>query len=118
MLDDQDDSIRAAAVDAIRLMPNPEVDVLLARHLASSEGAGVRNEALEAAKLRAPSQTLTTAVAAVATSPQDTRARMKAVRIMEQWLPARPELRTVLEQLARDATNEEVSHAAKAVIGT
>jgi hypothetical protein len=118
LLDDEDESTRAAAVDAIRLMPNPEVDALLAKHLVSSEGAGVRNEALDAAKLRAPSQTLATAVAGVATSPHDTRSRMKAVRIMEQWLPARPELRMVLEQLAHSATNDEVSQAAKAVLGT
>jgi hypothetical protein len=118
LLDDQDDSTRAAAVDAIRLMPNPEVDALLAKHLSPDEGDGVRNEALEAAKLRAPSDALAMAVAVVATDAHDTRSRMKAVRIMEQWLPARPELRTVLEHLARNNKNDEVSQAAKAVLGT
>jgi hypothetical protein len=118
LLDDADDSIRAAAVDAIRLMPEPEVDGLLAKHLAPAERNGVRTEALEAIALRGPSDTLASAVAGAAKSAPDLRSRVKAVRLIERWMKDRPELRKVLEQVAASDARDEVRKAAQAGLGT
>ena len=52
LVDDPDQAVRAAAVDAMRLMPNPEVDALVAARMDPAEKIPVRLEAIDAARLR------------------------------------------------------------------
>jgi len=118
LLADPDPSIRAAAVDALRLMPNAEVDSLVAARMSAEEKSDVRIEALDAAGARQPNEPLPSAVAAVATGAADPESRVRAVRVMGKWVAARPELRKVLEQVARDDSREAVRLAARAALGT
>jgi hypothetical protein len=118
LADGEDESIRAAAVDAIRLMPHPDVDALVARHIAAEEKAGVRIEALEAVDLRGPNDTLASAVGAAALGAPDTQSRLKAVQVLGKWLPARPELRAVLERVVHADRNESVRQAARGALGS
>jgi hypothetical protein len=118
LVDDADESIRAAAVDAIRLMPNPEVDGLLAARMAPNEKVPVRLEAIDAARARGAHEPLITAVRNAATGATDSESRLAAVQLLQRWLPDRPEVRSTLEQVARDDSREAVRRAAKAALGT
>lgn len=111
---DPDPSIRAAAVGAIRLMPNPEVESLIAARLGADEKQSVRLAALDAAGLREPGDTLVTAVSDVAMNAPDSQSRARAVRLIEGWLPKRPELRKSLEQVAWSDSREGVRKLAQA----
>ena len=108
LLSDPDESIRAAAVDALRLMPEPEIDNLVAGVLANDKGLSVRIEALDAAALRGPTDPLTRAVSDVALDAPDSRSRSKSVKLLARWLGDRPELRTVLAKVAASDSNDEV----------
>jgi hypothetical protein len=118
LVDDADESIRAAAVDAIRLMPNPEVDGLLAARMAPNEKVPVRLEAIDAARARGAHEPLIAAVRNAATGATDSESRLAAVQLLQRWLPDRPEVRSTLEQVARDDAREAVRRAAKAALGT
>jgi hypothetical protein len=118
LVDDPDEAVRAAAVDAIRLMPNPEVDGLVAAKMQPAEKIPVRLEAIDAARLRGAHEPLLSAVELAATSASDSESRLKAVRVLERWMPERPEVRATLERVARDDSREAVRRAAKAALGT
>lgn len=117
LLADKEDSIRAAAVDAIRLMPNAEVDGLLAAHLGPDEKMIVRMAALDAAGLRTPTRVLIDAVGGAAAKAPDVHGRIRALKLLQSWLPQHPELRTIVDKVARDDSREEVRQAALAVLG-
>jgi HEAT repeat protein len=118
LVDDPDDGVRAAAVDAIRLMPNPEVDAMVARRMSPDEKVVVRLEAIDAARLRSASPPLLAAVRTAATGSEDSESRLKSVRLLQKWMPDRPEVRATLEQVARTDAREAVRQAAKAALGT
>jgi hypothetical protein len=118
LVDDADESIRAAAVDAIRLMPNPEVDGLVAARMAPTETVPVRLEAIDAARARGAHEPLITAVRTAATGASDSESRLAAVQVLQRWLPDRPDVRSTLEQVARDDSREAVRRAAKVALGT
>ena len=110
--------LRAAAVEALRLMDHPEVDGLIAARLAGQESPIVRMAALNAATPRAVSATLVTAVGGAAAQSPDAHGRLQAVRLLARWLPEQTSaVRPALEQAARaDAepkVREEASRALK-----
>jgi hypothetical protein len=112
LLEDKEDSIRAAAIDAIRLMPNAEVDALVAAHLGPEEKMIVRMAALDAAGLRTPNRVLVDALGNAAANAPDVHGRIRAIRLAQRWLPQYPEMRKVLEKIARDDSRAEVREAA------
>jgi hypothetical protein len=118
LVEDTDEAIRAAAVDAIRLMPNPEVDAIVAARMAPTEKVPVRLEAIDAARLRGPREPLVTAVRGAALGASDSESRLKAVLVLQKWLPSRPDMRTTLEQVAQSDSREAVRRAAKAALET
>lgn len=118
LLDDPDPAIRAAAVDAVRLMPNPEIDALVAARLAPTEKLGVRLEAIDAARVRGPHEPLLSAVRTAALNAPDSDSRLRAVLLLQRWLPEKPEVRSTLEQVASGDLREAVRKAARAALGT
>ncbi len=117
LLDERDESVRTAAISAVRLMPNPEVDGILAKHLTGDESMGVRVEALDAASVRAPTDALVEAVGRVAIGAPDSRSRMMAVRVLASWMPSRPDVRSVLQRAARGDPRDPMREAARAALG-
>jgi HEAT repeat protein len=116
LLADTEDSIRAAAIDAIRLMPNADVEELVAAHVGADEKMIVRMTALDAASLRTPNRVLADAVGKTAASAPDLHSRVRAIRLAQRWLPQYPDLRTILEKIARDDSQEQVRKAALAAL--
>jgi hypothetical protein len=100
-----------------RLMPNPEVDALLAAHMGADEKVNVRMAALDAAALRTPSRVLADAVGATAEAAPDTHSRVRAVRLAQRWLPQQPELRSALDHVASADQDQAVRKAALAALG-
>jgi hypothetical protein len=109
---DPDDTIRGAAFEAMRLMPRPEVDVLLAERLPSESSHFALRAELNAAKARTPSATLAQALTSVAKTSTDTQSRYRAVKLMASWRNERPELAPILAQVAVIDASEDVRAAA------
>lgn len=109
--------VRIAAVDALRLMQLPEVDGIIIDRLGQAEPE-MRNAALDAVSVRTPSAALVAALQQAAQSDTKPALRLKAVRIMAQWLPQRPELRSSLERLASSDESEQIRKAARTGLGS
>jgi hypothetical protein len=113
LLAHDNDAIRGAAVEALRLMQHPLVDGAIARRLREEPQPSALRAALNAAKLRAPGEELTDAVVGVAVSSRDSQARYRATRLMAEWLGQRPSLRAALSEVARQDESEAVRRAAE-----
>ena len=103
---------RTAAVDALRLMSVAEVDTLLVKVLESEPESAVRSAAVEAIEVRTPSPALVNAVCMVAQLDKDSSVRLRAVKALGRWAPEHPEVREVLEALARGESNPRVREVA------
>jgi hypothetical protein len=110
------DKLRTAAVDAVRLMQQPEVDGLVVGRLESDKEQSVELAALDAIAVREPTDTLVGAVTKAARSAENPVVRVKAVRVIAQLRAKRSELRAVLEQLAKDSEYEQVRKAAASAL--
>ena len=101
LLEDEREDIRSAATWAMQSMLDPGVDRLIAKRLTADESNQVRLAAMDAARLRQPSDSLAGALSGVATGATDAHVRYQAVELMTRWLPERPDLRPALEKVAR-----------------
>ncbi len=115
-LDDSNEIVQAAAVDAVRLMDHPAVDGVLVDHVEKGSNPVVLS-ALDAISVRKPTPRLEGALIAAATGAEKASARIKAVRVLGSWLPTHPSLRATLEKVSRDDPMETVRKAAKQVLG-
>jgi hypothetical protein len=113
---DRRDEIRAAAVRAMQSMRLAEVDGLLAQQMKSDIPAPVVRAALQAAKVRQPSDALTSAVEGVASSAPDPHVRYRAVEVLAEWLPRRPDVRGALDQVARADQEARVRELARSTL--
>jgi hypothetical protein len=109
----ENDSIRGAAVEALRLMPHPRVDGAIAKRLRDERHPSALRAALNAVKPRAASDELTGAVAEVALSSRDSQARYRATRLLAGWFRQQPSLRSSLSEVARHDESEAVRRAAE-----
>ena len=113
-LSDENPFLRAAAVEALRLMPLPEVDSLIADRMKNDQRPVVRNAALNAALPRPVSPILIAAVGEVAAKAPDSPGRLQAVRLLARWLPSQTAaVRPVLEQAARSDAEPKVREEAR-----
>jgi hypothetical protein len=110
-------SVRVAAVDALRLMQRPEIDGIIVERL-SQPDVRLQDAALDAVSVRLPTPALVAALERAATTGAKPAVRMKAVRILVQWLPQRPEVRPILRRLASDDELEQIRKAAKNALGS
>ena len=113
-LKSQEEEVRAAAVRALQSMQNPKVDELIAACLETDPSRQVRLAAIEAAKLRQPSDSLARAVTSAATNAEsDAHVRYAAVQLMIRWLPkGRTELRATLEKVSHDDQEQRIRELA------
>ena len=112
LLDDKREEIRAAATWAMQSMLDPGVDQLIAKRLTTDESNQVRSAALDAARVRQPSDPLARALSDVGIGTTDAHVRYQAVELMLRWLPARPDLRPALEKIARNDNEPRVRERA------
>lgn len=118
LLGDEDESIRGAAVEALRLMQHDEVDGLIATRLDQDQSPVALRAAVNAAKLRAPTAPLAAALSRAALGSGDSQTRYRATGLLVEWLPRRPELRAVLVQLAARDENDDVRSLAANALHT
>ena len=111
-----DPDVRAAAVDATRLMDGPAVDAFVAAPMTKDADARVRLAAVQVAARRAPSPVLESALSQVALHDDDTQARQRAVELLGRWLATHRSLRPTLEQVVSRDGQPEVREAAKAAL--
>jgi hypothetical protein len=116
LLGHADDTVRGAAVEALRWMDDPAVDGLIAGRLRAEQRPFALRAALNAAKIRQPTPPLAEAVAAVATTAKDDHSRYAAIELMARWQPAQPSLREVLDRVARTDAVPAVREAARAAL--
>jgi len=115
-LADRGEPVRAAAVGALQSMRDPRVDQLIANCVQSDLSSRVRISALDAARVRAPSDTLTQALMVVAIKADDAHVRYGAVDLIIRWLSARPDLLPILTQVAAQDSEPRVRERAQAAL--
>jgi hypothetical protein len=116
LLNDSTASLRAAAVDAIRLMPGAEVERALIERLGKDTSTGVRLSVISAAAARPQSEALRAAVVHAALNDTNSGVRNQAVRVMAKWLPEVPSLHEPLSKVAQSDANDSVKSAAIAAL--
>jgi hypothetical protein len=108
--------VRVAAVRAFQAMDDPRVDGIIAGQLASTRGQDVEISALNAAKVRQPTDTLAHAVETTAASDQDPRVRYHAVELLTSWLGRRPDVRPILEKVASNDAETRIRELAQGAL--
>jgi hypothetical protein len=111
-----EESIRAAALEAMRLVEGPEVDLFIAERMTKDPDARVRTTAVRVAKRRAPSPALETALTALALHDEHAPTRQGAVELLGRWLPDRPSLRSTIEQVANADERNQIRAVARAAL--
>ncbi len=106
------ESIRGAAVSALRLMNDPRVDPLIVEALLNDPKKTVRRAAAEAADLRGSSETLLTGLQNAVTSDPDVKVRRQVLETLIKWLPDHPELRAALAVVEKDDKRPSVRRTA------
>jgi hypothetical protein len=106
--------LRAAAVEALRLMDHPEIDGMIAERMRTDKELVARNAALDAARPRPASTVLIAAVQDVAVKAPDAQGRMDAVRLLARWLPQKTAaIKPALEQIAASDKEPKVREQAR-----
>ncbi|MBN2528726.1 MAG: hypothetical protein JXR76_20215 [Deltaproteobacteria bacterium] len=109
------EDVRAAAVEALRLMGHPRVNDIIADAMGANNSR-IQRAALNAAKTREPNAKLAKAVSTVVLESENAATRKAALAIVIKWLPQRPSLKSVLEKVAASDTNPGVRNLAAAAM--
>jgi hypothetical protein len=97
-------------------MRAPTVDELIAGRLEGDTVSEVRIAALDALRVREPTDALVRAVSSVAATATDPRVRYRAVELAIQWLPRRKELVATLSRVAANDPEPRVRSRAQAAL--
>jgi hypothetical protein len=114
-LTDEREQIRVDAVRALQSMQSSKVDEVLAARLQADDSADVRISAIEAARVREPSDVFVEALVAASTS-SERRVRYQAIDLMTQWLARRPQLRATLTQAAQSDEEARIRYLAQSAL--
>ncbi|HMJ10257.1 MAG TPA: HEAT repeat domain-containing protein, partial [Polyangiaceae bacterium] len=104
--------IRAAAVNALRFIPSPEADTLMANVLLKDVAPLVRASAIDAAIYRSASATLLEALSSAVVAEKEWNLRARIVDALAQKLRETPALRSVLQAVAKNDPSQQVRDAA------
>jgi hypothetical protein len=115
-LDDKDEEIRGSAVRALQSMRGQRVDAMIAARLKDDASTEVRISAIEAAKVREPTEPVVAALISAGTQGESPHVRYRAVELMANWLNKRPDLRATLDIVAKNDTEERIRERAKAAL--
>ncbi|HEX7480238.1 MAG TPA: HEAT repeat domain-containing protein [Polyangiales bacterium] len=111
-LDDADETNRVAAVEAIRLVHDPEVERIAIRKLSDDAGA-VRMAALLVAGNLEPTPPLVQAVSKSVLHDQNSDVRQQSLRLLVTWSEHAPELRATIKKVAESNSSEPIRGAAQ-----
>jgi Lipoprotein amino terminal region len=109
--------LRAAAVQALRLMPVVDVEPLIVA-ATKDEELEVRMAAIEAVETREPSPTLMAAMTERLRSEPEARARLQVLGTIVAWSEAQPKLREAIERVAATDDDDVVRKSAKDALTT
>ena len=109
-------SVRAAAIEAVRLVKTPLTDELVAQTMTQETSNTVRSAAIRVAAGRAPTDTLVSALSETALRGEDAVTRQQAVELIANWLPQRQNLRATLEQVAERDQEPRIRDVALAAL--
>jgi hypothetical protein len=105
-------AVRAAAAQALRRIPLPAADELLAQ-LCSDPAADVRASAVDAIRERAESPLLVPALTQLALREAEDPIRARAVNVLAQWIAGQPAIATTLSAVAKSDGNADIRNVAK-----
>jgi hypothetical protein len=108
--------LRAAAMDAMRAIPLPEVDPLLRQALASDADPKVRLEAAFALGFREPDAGLYAAEKAALAADQDAQVRTALLNDLAKLVARFPEARAVIQGSADNDASDDVRKAAAGLL--
>ena len=111
-----EEEIRVAAVRALQSMKDGSVDQVIADRMLTDSSSEVQISALNAAKVRDPSDVLAHAAAGAATSAADPHVRYRAVELIDFWAHSRPDLRATLEDVSVRDPEGRIRDRAKAAL--
>jgi hypothetical protein len=100
LLTDKREQVRVDAVRSLQSMKDPRVDALIVARISSDASNPVRISAIHATQVREPTDALVRGLLEAATSAPDPHVRYRAVDVLLQWVPRRPDLRAALTRLS------------------
>jgi hypothetical protein len=118
LVNDESPAIRASALDALRNIPQTEVDPLLRQALAKDTQALVRLEAAFALGFRKTSVESFNAQKKVLAAEKDDKVRSALLDNLAKMHKQFPEVRSILTQAAKDDPSEYVRKEAAGLLGT
>jgi hypothetical protein len=113
LLSSKTPKVRAAAVDAIRLMSHAEADALIVERLLTDADQAVQTAAIEAVRLRKPSPALLTSLGQALRSGAKLPVKLKVLELMGQWRREHSELSAELSRVAEQSTVPKLREAAR-----
>lgn len=113
---DADADVRASAVQALRRIPGPDVDQMIAR-FTTDDSQAVRHSAVDVVSERSASPVLAAAVAKLALNEEDYQTRAKCVNVLAQWLPSDPSIAPSLRAVAENDKNADLRKVAQNALG-
>jgi HEAT repeat protein len=117
-LSNEEVPVRAAAVQALRLMEHARVASLLTQVLDKETDALVQLAVLDAAGPHAEHAPLRVTIAERGAKAKDVKVRHAAVRVLGAWLAKHEELRAVLQQVAEKDARDSVRQEARDQLGS
>jgi HEAT repeats len=118
LVNDESPAIRASALDALRNIPQTEVDLLLRQALAKDTQAQVRLEAAFALGFRKTSVESFNTQKKVLAAEKDDKVRGALLDNLAKMHKQFPEVRSILTQAAKDDPSEYVRREAAGLLGT
>lgn len=116
-LEHADPSVRAAAAQALRLMPGSEIDELLVRMALEDEVTVVRESALDAIYYREMSPILVRGATESAKLDVEAVPRRAAIRLLAKWRQASPQAHDALKWVALNDPNQKLREVAREALG-
>jgi hypothetical protein len=108
--------IRAAAARSLQSMHDASVDGILAEIIRSDQSPDVGISAMDAAKVRQPTDILLRAVETAATNGTDPHVRYRAVELLSLWLQGRSDVRPTLEMAAQNDVEQRIRERARSAL--
>jgi hypothetical protein len=117
LLTHKNPSLRGSAVEALRLMPLPEVDVIIAERLSTETEDKALLSVLNAVSTRDPGEALSKVLDTVLRTHKSPHVRIEALRVVSVWVEHRPELLATLTYVSEHDDNPRISRLAAARLG-
>lgn len=112
------EQVRAASMDAIRLMPGEAVDAVLAQVLTTDPTKKVRMAAARSLNLRKPTPVSQQAAVKAVREDVSEHVRWAALTVLVKWLPERPELAEVLRAVVASEKQETIRAGAERALAS